>query len=217
MEKVAVNTAVVNFTIFKSSLSRAVKENIIPSNPARHLTIKKVDVDREFLTIEEMQKLKDTPCDDEAVKSAFFFSCFTGLRISDIEALTFDNIENGYLKFKQKKTNGIDRMKLHPEAMKIVDELRAFSNSNDARIFNLKSNPVVNKHLRHWVRDSGISKKITFHCARHTFATLCMTYDVDLYTVSKLLGHRDIKSTQIYAKLIDKKKDEAIDRLPELA
>jgi integrase len=217
LEKVAVNTAAVNVAVFKAGLNRALKEKIIPSNPAQHINIKRVDVDREFLTIEEIQKLKSTPCKDEQLKNAFLFACFTGLRISDIEALTFDNIKSGYLKFKQKKTNGIDRMKLHPEAIRIVDDQRTFSNSNDGRIFNLKSNQFVNKHLRRWVRDSGISKKITFHSARHTFATLCLTYDVDLFTVSKLLGHRDIKATQIYAKLIDKKKDEAIDKLPELS
>ena len=66
------------------------------------------------------------------------------------------------------------------------------------------------------MKSAGIKKKITFHCARHTFATMCLTYDVDIYTVSKLLGHRDLKTTEIYAKLIDKKKDEAIDRLPDL-
>jgi integrase len=217
LEKVAVNTAAVNFTVFKSGLNRAVKEKIIQANPAQHINIKKVDVDRDFLTIEEIQKLKATPCNDEQLKNAFLFACFTGLRISDIEGLTFDNIENGYLKFKQKKTNGIDRMKLHSDAMKIVDEQRVFSSSNNDKIFNLQSNQAINKNLRFWVRQGGINKKITFHSARHTFATLCLTYDVDLFTVSKLLGHRDLKTTQIYAKLIDKKKDEAIDKLPELS
>ena len=63
---------------------------------------------------------------------------------------------------------------------------------------------------------SGIEKNISFHTSRHTFATLSLTYDVDIYTVSKLLGHSDVRITQIYAKLIDKKKEEAIDKLPTL-
>lgn len=106
-------------------------------------------------------------------------------------------------------------MKLHPEALRIVNDKRLVANEND-KVFDLKSHQVTTKYLKRWVKDTGINKKITFHCARHTFATLCLTHDIDLYTVSKLLGHRDIKSTQIYAKLIDKKKDEAIDKLPEL-
>jgi site-specific recombinase XerD len=64
------------------------------------------------------------------------------------------------------------------------------------------------------IEQTDIQKKITFHCGRHTFATLCLTYDIDIFTVSKLLGHTDVKNTQIYAKLIDKKKDQAIDKLP---
>ena len=71
-------------------------------------------------------------------------------------------------------------------------------------------------HLRKWIKDAEIEKEISFHCARHTFATMCLTQEVDIFTVSKLLGHKDLESTQIYAKLIDKKKDEAIDKLPEI-
>ena len=66
------------------------------------------------------------------------------------------------------------------------------------------------------IQKAGINKRITFHCGRHTFATMCLTYDIGIYTVSKLLGHTDVKHTQIYAKLIDKKRDEAIDKLPAI-
>ncbi|HQM85477.1 MAG TPA: tyrosine-type recombinase/integrase [bacterium] len=72
------------------------------------------------------------------------------------------------------------------------------------------------KHLKEWVRISGITKNVSFHTARHTFATLCISSGIDIYTTSKLLGHTDVKTTQQYAKLVDKKKDEAIDKLPEL-
>jgi integrase len=214
--QVATNTASVDFTIFKSCLNKAVKEKIIELNPARYIRIKMVDVEREFLTMEEIQRLRDTPSLDIDMKNAFLFACFTGLRISDIQELTFDNIENGYLTFRQKKTNGVDRAKLHPDALRLVDEQRSYAGPNDETVFNLKTHQWLTKRLKSWVRDSGINKEITFHCARHTFATLCLTHDIDLYTVSKLLGHKDIKSTQIYAKLIDKKKDEAIDKLPTL-
>ena len=70
----------------------------------------------------------------------------------------------------------------------------------------------MNKQLQQWINDAGISKKITFHCARHSFATLQLSFDTDIYTVSKLLGHKNLKTTEIYAKVIDKKKIEAANK-----
>ncbi len=67
-----------------------------------------------------------------------------------------------------------------------------------------------------WIMKAGITKHITFHCARHTYATLLLTYGVDIFTLSKLLGHKNIKNTQIYAKIIDRKKREAVDKLPQI-
>jgi Site-specific recombinase XerD len=72
------------------------------------------------------------------------------------------------------------------------------------------------EQLNRWCAKAGINKKISFHTARHTFATMLLTLDVDLYTVSKLLGHKDIKTTQIYAKIIDKKKRDAVNKIPQL-
>ena len=74
----------------------------------------------------------------------------------------------------------------------------------------------MNNQLQKWVTDAGIGKKITFHCARHTFATLQLSMDTDIYTVSKLLGHRHLKTTEIYAKVIDKKKIDAVKKFPIL-
>ena len=79
----------------------------------------------------------------------------------------------------------------------------------------IDSDNKINKHIKYWVRDTDINKKITYHCSGHTFATLLISSGVDIYTVSKYLGHNDVKVTQIYAKLVDKKKDKAIDMLPE--
>jgi site-specific recombinase XerD len=72
----------------------------------------------------------------------------------------------------------------------------------------------MNKQLQNWIYDAGIKKKITFHCARHSFATLHLSLNTDIYTVSKLLGHRHLKTTEIYAKVIDSKKIEAATRIP---
>ena len=74
----------------------------------------------------------------------------------------------------------------------------------------------INKHIKNWIQAAGINKHVTFHISRHNFATLLLSSDIDIYTVSKLLGHKDVKVTQIYAKLIDKKRDEAIEKLPKI-
>jgi integrase len=126
-------------------------------------------------------------------------------------------IENGYLKFKQQKTNEYERLKLNNNALEILSSQRKSDGKYRLLVFNLPGNVTINRQLRKWISKTKINKHISFHCSRHTFATLCLTYDVDIYTVSKLLGHRNIQTTQIYAKLIDKKKDEAIDKLPTLS
>jgi len=83
-------------------------------------------------------------------------------------------------------------------------------------IFPLTHEGTVNDTLQHWAKVAGITKHISFHAARHTHATMMLTLGADLYTVSKLLGHKNIATTQIYAKIVDKKKEEAIGLIPNL-
>ncbi|MCF8298215.1 MAG: site-specific integrase [Saprospiraceae bacterium] len=216
------STPKVYYIVFKTALNQLVRDEVINSNPAVE-AVSNGDVklnqnrerQREFLSFEEIKILADTPMNRVQVKNTFIFSCFSGLRFGDLGKLTFKQINGGYLYIRQSKTQEDERMKLHPIALKIIDEQKVLQKGSD-NVFTLIDNKAVNKHLRRWVEAAGISKKITFHCARHTFATLCLTNDIDIYTVSKLLGQKDLQSTQIYAKLIDKKKDEAIDKLPEL-
>ena len=179
---------------------------------ANGIQIKKTQAKREFLTISELKRLRDSHLDQDEVKQAFFFSCFTGLRLADIKALNFYQIEEGYLSFTQRKTQGNERIKLNKTALSIIEKQKELK--QDGTIFDLPYN--ISNIIKKWVKENGINKKITFHCARHTFATMCLTAGNDIFTTSKLLGHKDVKVTQIYAKLIDKKKDEAVDRLPEL-
>jgi len=218
LSKLDQNTAQSYFAKLKAGLNIAIRDGIIKENPCKNVVIKKRDTTREFLTLEELKKVINTPAADREVKNAFIFSCFTGLRISDIRDLTFDRIKEGYLYFRQQKTQGVERMKLHQKALEILEEQRKLrKKSEDGKVFLLPiDSGTINKVVRNWMKAAGIIKKITFHCARHTFATLCLTFDIDIYTVSKLLGHRDLKTTQIYAKLIDKKKDEAINKLPKI-
>jgi integrase len=215
LSNVSQNTAHTYFSRLKAVLNLAVEAEYISDNPAKSITISKEDVQREFLTIEDLRTLNDTPCPNEQTKRAFIFSCYTGLRFSDIKNLTFDDIHGGYLNFRQKKTRGVDRIKLSENALEIV-KIQKQEVDPEGPVFDLFGHDYTLKQIKKWVKKAGIGKHITWHSGRHTFATLALTYGCDLYTVSKLLGHKEIRSTQIYAKLIDKKKDEAIDRLPKI-
>lgn len=208
----AQNSAVIYFNLFKTALNKAVKSGLIIKTPAVNVSLVMGETKREFLTIDEIKLLINARSRFKDITDAFLFSCFTGLRISDLRQLRFSQIKDGYIEFKQQKTGGVERIKLSDNALQILSR-RA---DKDGLVFKLPPQTSINRYLLEWTEKNGIDKHITFHCARHTFATLCLTYDIDLYTVSKLLGHRDIKTTQIYAKLIDKKKDEAIDKLPKI-
>jgi integrase len=213
LTKISMNSTATYYSVFKAMLNHAMKHNIINQNPAKFVVNPKQGVVREFLSLEEIKQLTATVCYRPQIANAFLFSCLTGLRISDIRNLTWDNISSDTLEYTQKKTGIPQRIKVNESALSILNKQRKVVTGNS--IFEVPASDAnTNKHIGEWVRSSGINKHITFHCSRHTFATLCLTYDIDLFTVSKLLGHTDIKNTQIYAQLIDKKKDEAIDKLP---
>lgn len=97
---------------------------------------------------------------------------------------------------------------LSPEALRWMPE-RGEKTSEDA-VFDLSSTTHINILLKPWAKEAGIDKRFSFHTARHTFATMMLTLGADLYTTSKLLGHTDVKMTQVYAKIINRKKDEAV-------
>lgn len=209
------NTALVYLSKLKAVFNLMIKEELISKSPAKSVNIETKDTKREFLSIEEIQLLSATPKPNIETCNAFLFSCFTGLRISDLRALTFEQITNdGYIEFRQQKTSGVERMKLNDTALSIIKIQSEFKRSN--KVFKLNVSPSIENHLKKWIKAAGINKYITFHCSRHTFATLAITNNIDLYSISKLLGHRNIKTTQIYATMIDKKKDEAIDKMPNI-
>ena len=213
LSKVSENTTSSYFSTLRTVLNNAVMRELIYRNPASYVKNPKVTPERNFLVADEIENLVKSNYMIPDIQNAFLFSCYTGIRISDIIDLTWDNIQGDYLNFKQLKTEEHLRFKLPNTAKTILLKQSANINESD-KVFRLPGQVTINKHIGRWLRENGIEKHITFHCARHTFATLCLTYDIDLYTVSKLLGHTDIKHTQIYAKIIDKKRDEAIDKLP---
>jgi integrase len=203
---------------FKAILNRAVKDEIILKNPAVNISIKTSETKREFLTENEIKMLIHTEQIYSETCNAFLFSCFTGLRYSDVKKLKFSDIKivnnDKFIEFKQKKTGQNERFLLSENAVYIIEKQyqRVIRNEN---IFNLLTLDTMQRHLKLWTERAGITKHITFHCGRHTFATMQLNNDNDLYTVSKLLGHRDIKTTQIYAKLINKTLEQAIQKQPK--
>lgn len=193
-------------------LNEAVREGLIDSNPAMRVSNdikpKAQEAERCYLNVDEVEMLIKTPCKNEEVKRAFLFSCFTGLRFSDLIALKYSEIHENKIFFKQQKTQRQNIVPLSDEALKYLP-----NGSGENFAFNLPTNQTVNVTVHKWSKSAGINKDVTFHTARHTNATLLLTAGVDLYTVSKLLGHTDIKTTEIYAKVIDSKKSEAVGKL----
>ena len=153
------------------------------------------------------------------LKQAFLFSCFTGLRKSDILSLTWKEIIHDgprTLIYKRiQKTQRWLSLPLSGRAMQWLPQRETWMDA-DRKIFETMSNASLSTHLKLWAERAGIcAKSISFHTARHTFATLELSLGADLYTVSKLLGHTNISTTQIYAKVVDKQKERAVSLLDE--
>lgn len=200
----------------KAAFNVAVEEGIMPTNPMLALDrshLKGTTYEREFLSVEEVKKLIDTPCRRPDIKGAFLFSCFCGLRISDVRSLQWKHVvtagEKMYLKITQFKTRRPLTIPLSRQAIKWMPE-RADAGEDDYIFPPLSKNMTV---LDDWAKEAGINKHITFHVSRHTFATMELTMGADIYTTSKLLGHTSVATTQIYAKVINSKKEEAVSLL----
>lgn len=201
---------------FKYVLRKAVKAEILPTNPMDKLENsdkpKAEDGTREYLTIAEIKKLISTPCKNDMIKSAFLFCCLTGLRYSDISALTWGEVrkEDGVTKlsFRMKKVKRANVVFLSDEALKWLPKR---GDANDA-VFDLPKNDNANKQLARWIKSAGIEKKVTFHCSRHTAATLNLGLGTPIETVSSMLGHTKISTTQIYAKILDENQKRAVNK-----
>lgn len=214
-KKVATNTAVAYFGKFRALLKQAFREKLLSENINDRLDgIKPEETNREFLTLDELQLLSDTPCEIPVLKNAALFSALTSLRFSDIEKLTWGEVQHSnltgyYIRFRQKKTKGHETLPISDEAYEL---LGAPASQND-EVFRGFSYSMTQIYLKRWVLKAGIIRNITFHSFRHTFATLQLTLGTDIYTVSKMLGHKKLETTQIYAKIVDAKKREASNRI----
>ena len=201
-------------------LNEAIRHDLMPENPFERLhaseKIKKPDSKREYLTVEELTRLIITECKYKEVKQAYLFACYCGLRISDIKTLKGENIilnRGQYLlSVTMKKTSKPVYIPLSQNALKWIPALK----KGEPVFGNLPTLPTINSIIKKWSKEASINKNITFHTSRHTFGTLMITAGADLYTTSKLMGHSDVRTTQIYAKIIDSKKIEAVNLIDRL-
>jgi integrase len=218
--KVRQNTANLYYAKVKTVLRQAHKEGYITRNPAENVKyFPAPETEKAFLTADEVRILAETPCTNSTdVKRAFLFACYTGLRYSDIKAITWGDIKDGKLHFRQKKTSGFEYMPLNETALSILSQCRGKNELPfpEKPVFNIPDKNHLSNKLKPWIKAAGIKKKISFHCSRHTFATMLLTSGTDLYTTSKLLGHKSIASTAIYAKIVDEKKLMAVNGLPQV-
>jgi integrase len=216
------NSAASYFSKIKATLKQAYKDGYLQTDlNAKIEPVKQAETQRNFLTIEELNSLVKTECNNPLLKRAALFSALTGLRHGDIKKLVWSQLEyiknNGYfIQFTQQKSKGVEMMPISEQAYSLLGEPKK---PTDKVFEGLTYSAYQNKHFAKWIGLAGISKKITFHCLRHTFATLQLSKrpdgsaGTDFYTVSKMMGHRDLKTTQIYAKIIDQTKRDAADKI----
>ena len=214
----AQNSKVSYFNKLRACLNQAFEERIIPFNPLRGIEgFKAEEGTRMYLTLDEVRLLAHTKCNNSLVKAAFLFSCLTGLRRSDVERLRWSDVyqQGGFTRiiFRQKKTSGQEYLDIPAEAAELMGER---GEPNECVFPNIPAPSCTNNTIKVWVARAGIKKDITFHCGRHTFATMMLDLGTDIYTVSKLLGHRELSTTQIYAKVLDKNKQAAVAAIPSV-
>lgn len=213
-QRISGNTASAYFDKFKYVIREAYKQKMLRDNPAEGIkSINIVVPKREFLTLEELRRLAETPFHYEDLRRACLFAALTGLRYSDVEKLTWENLQSTgdgkyFIRFRQQKTKENETMPLSADAFSMLGE----RDSDSSRIFK-DLRYYQTKFIPDWTLKAGITRKITFHIFRHTFATLQVTFGTDIYTIQKLLGHKNIQTTQIYAKIIDEKRREAVDKI----
>ncbi len=210
------NTAQSYFNKFRATLKQAFKDDLLPYDlNGKIKPIKQADTNRVFLSIEELNILANTDCVNPTLKKASLFSALAGLRFSDIEKLTWSEVvhtaDRGYsIQFRQKKTKSNEYLPIPEQAYNLMGEPK----EPTQKVFDgLYYSAHQNAQPLKWAISAGIQKHLTFHCFRHTYATLQLSNDTDIYTVSKMLRHKDLKTTQIYAKVLDESKIEAASKI----
>jgi len=213
------NTVTKSFSRMRTFLNLAVKNGIIEKCPFEIYKIKYAQSHREHLSLEELAELEKLLLDHslnkklQNVTTWFLFSCYTGLRFSDLQSLTYNNVKEKHIELFMHKTKEHIIIPLIEKAKNLLPAKYLQKNFlPEETVFKIMSNQKCNDYLKLAMIAAGISKPISFHCSRHTFATVSITIGIPVEVVSKLLGHSDLKTTQIYAKIVDKKKFEEMEK-----
>lgn len=213
------------FRMFKRMVTAAVDKDLIKKNPCRGFILKNdnVTLQKEILLPEEIQVLLSSHYEGEntAVQRAFIFGLYTGARWCDTSQLKFSNVDYSTktLKFQQQKTKGHSSRSwvVVPLNDTLINLIGYPADDNlDARIFEVPSYMSCMSHLKKWIKASGIKKKISWHCARHSFAVNVLSKGANIKTVSSLLGHTSVRMTERYLHVVDSLKQDAIDSLGEI-
>lgn len=225
------NSQSLYYDVVAIALNRAVKDGYIKDNPSRRLDAKQrpkqEQSKRVYLTIEELKALEQTSARIyggtteryEATQNAFLFSCFTGLRYSDIVTLRWEDIKelpdgSKEVAKTMQKTKEVVYLPLSAQALEYLPPRG--NKPKDSLIFSLARVDIVWDIIQDWSKRAGLDKHISFHTARHTFATLALLYGADVYTIKELLGHKNINTTQIYAKVVAETKIKAVNLIPSI-
>jgi integrase len=215
-ENLANQTAKTYLSVFAAALNKAYNDKLISSNPAARVRIKLVAAKIEFLDEDELKQLVLVDTKFTEIKNSFLFASQTSLRLGDIRSLTFNDVRvnkdnEAFMYFRQNKTKNVSHLKLSKLAFDIYLEQKDKHPDSEFVFLLPVSRSDINVRLRQMAEQAGIKKYIHFHVSRHSWATLALTRNVDIYTVSKIMGHSSVAITEIYANLINKKRDEVAD------
>ena len=193
-----------SLSMLRTFARHALRENYIKEDPFKNIKIQHGVGKREFLTLNELQKLESIYNDNNLqsyqknVLQYFLFCCYTGLRYSDIRSIKKGNINEGVMNIRMHKTEREIYIPLPKKALSLLSE-----NETQNKLFNVISNQKTNAYLTEIMKIAGIDKKISFHCARHTFATVSIELGIPLEVIQSVLGHSSVRTTQIYAKIVN--------------
>ena len=212
-QKLHINSAAGYWSAFRAVLHTAYRDRKIKENPNGFLDrIECIPTMREHLSQEELIRLAETPCEEEVLKRAFLFGCLTGLRKSDIRQLTWQQIQpytNGkmFVTTRMQKTKQIVHNPISDEAYGLLGE------RHEGLIFDGFKDKMLQGPLKRWLLAAGITKKITFHCTRHSFGSLHVEMGTDMAVIQAYLGHKNITTTQIYSKMAAQQMCEVVDKI----
>ncbi|MGF7077007.1 tyrosine-type recombinase/integrase [Mucilaginibacter sp. 3215] len=208
------NSALSYFNKFRTALKQAWREKLISDDlHALSPGLKEIEAEVEYLTMDEIRKLLETPVNDDLYKRVILLAILTGLRFCDIKYLTWKQVrgerDSFYLQFRQRKTYKPQHVYISNQAFDLMGE----RGEPEETVFPKVNYNYTRDMLKVWPKEAGINKHLTFSCLRHTYATLQLDHGTDIYTISKLLGHRHLKTTQRYTRVVDKAKKEAANRI----